>query len=84
MHNRMCAVHRIPAIRERILDPSHPHMAETLEGFASLREAQNNLQEAASLYQRALAIREHAPGQCHPKTEETRTHYLALLRAMGG
>ena len=34
-------------------------------------------------YARALAIREQALGARHPKTTETRSYLIALLRAMG-
>ena len=38
---------------------------------------------AASLYQRAFAIREHVYGPQHPKTTETRERLRAVLVALG-
>ena len=61
----------------------HPDTADTLESFAALREAQGNLREALSLYQRALEMRAHVSGPDHPKTLATRTHLCTLAVTLG-
>ena len=43
------------SIREHALEPEHPDIAETLHSLATLREVQGNIEEAASLYYRALS-----------------------------
>ncbi|GHO97450.1 hypothetical protein KSF_074980 [Reticulibacter mediterranei] len=41
-------------------------------------------QDAISLYQRALLIREATLGPQHPQTSETRAHMQALRQSMDG
>src|SRR5215472_2163746 len=57
--------------------------SETLHGLATLRAIQGNPQEAASLYHRAVAIREQVYGPQHPKTIETRERLHAVLGVLG-
>jgi tetratricopeptide (TPR) repeat protein/transcriptional regulator with XRE-family HTH domain len=65
------------------IQEQHPDADETLEGLAALREAQGNLREAASFYQRSLAIREQVLGTQHPKTVECRKRLCGILHALG-
>jgi hypothetical protein len=65
------------------LEPYHVDTTETLHGFAALREAQGDLQEAVSLYRRALAIRKHVFGPQHPKTLETYDRVRTVLVTLG-
>jgi len=51
--------------------------------FAFFQETQGNMQEALSLYQRALAICERVLGPHHPKTRETQRCVLSVLRELG-
>ena len=56
--------------------------AESLQELADLYHEQGRHMEAKLLYQRALYIREQAWGSQHPKTIETRKHFIDLLHAM--
>jgi hypothetical protein len=64
------------------LGPEHPDTAETLHDFAAFQEMQGNHQEALSLYQRALAIREQTLGPEHPKTRATHQRLTALKQSV--
>jgi tetratricopeptide (TPR) repeat protein/transcriptional regulator with XRE-family HTH domain len=65
-------------IREQILEPGHPDIAEPLHGLAHLYYEQGKYELAESLYQRALDIRERALGPEHPDVANT-LHGLAIL-----
>ncbi|MDA2916307.1 tetratricopeptide repeat protein, partial [Nitrospinae bacterium AH_259_B05_G02_I21] len=63
---------RALAIREKVLGPDHPDVAEALYELARFYRAQGKYAEAEPLYKRALAIREKALGPDHPH------HYLIV------
>lgn len=65
-------------IREQILEPDHPDVAEPLNGLAHLYYEQGKYEQAESLFQRALHIREQALGPEHPDGAST-LHGLATL-----
>jgi tetratricopeptide (TPR) repeat protein len=58
------------AIRER-LGPDHPFVAMTLNNLANLALADGDLERAAALHARALAIREKSLGPDHPETGQS-------------
>ncbi len=66
-------------IREQILEPAHPDLAENLNDLAGVYHNQKNLAEAEPLYQQALAIQEQTLGAEDPKTVRTLGN-LALLQ----
>jgi tetratricopeptide (TPR) repeat protein len=57
---------RALGIREKMLDPDHTDVAESLNNLASLYYEQGRYEEAAPLYGRSLGIREKALGPDHP------------------
>jgi tetratricopeptide (TPR) repeat protein len=73
---------RALSIREQSLGGQHQDVAETLHHFACFHQLQQQNIEALSLYQRALTIRKLALGSHNPKTNETRTAYVHLLREL--
>ncbi|CAN0557844.1 unnamed protein product, partial [Ectocarpus sp. 12 AP-2014] len=54
------------AIREKVLGPEHPDVAQSLNNRAVLLESQGKFAEAEPLYGRATAIWEKALGAEHP------------------
>jgi tetratricopeptide (TPR) repeat protein len=71
---------RALTIREQVLEPNHPHLAETLNNLAWLYNYQGKYAQAELLYQRALALYEQALGVEHPDTARVRAGYANLLR----
>ena len=57
---------RALAIRENVLGPYHPLVANSLNSLADLYRSNGSDERAEPLYQRALAIREKALGPDHP------------------
>ena len=53
-------------LREALLGPEHPHVANTLGGIAIVHQQQHQLEDAERLLQRALAIHKAAKGDEHP------------------
>jgi hypothetical protein len=70
------------AIREKILGPEHPDVADSLHDLASLYYRQGRYPEAEPLYQRALAIREQQLGPEHPDTTIVRGNYSTFVKDM--
>jgi hypothetical protein len=60
----------------------HSGTAEIIYDIAVFQEAQGHQQEALSSYRRAFAIREHALGQEHPKTQDTQQRFVTLLQTL--
>jgi Flp pilus assembly protein TadD len=58
-------------------------VAQSLNTLASLYYDQGKYEQAETLLQRALLIREQVLGTNHPATEATRNDYAFLRRAMG-
>ena len=71
-------------INEHALGPEHPETATTLDNLAQLYQAQGQYEQAESLYQRALAIRERILGQEHRDTVAVRERYTQLQAHMKG
>lgn len=69
---------RALAIREKVLGPEHPYVAELLNNLAELHREQGDYGRATPLYQRALAIKEKEVGPEHPDVA-TLLSNLALL-----
>ena len=57
--------------------------AVALNNLASLYYVQGHYGQVESLYQRALAMREHAPGPTHPQVASTLTDLAVLYDAQG-
>jgi len=70
------------AIRERLLGPEHPDVAESLNNLALLYHAQGKYEQAEPLLQRALTIRQKALGPEHPDVALVLENYASLLRKM--
>ena len=73
---------RALAIRETILGPEHPEVAERLHDLARLYTDQGRYSDAEPLYQRALAICEQQLGPEHPYTVTIREAYRAFVKDM--
>jgi tetratricopeptide (TPR) repeat protein len=71
------------AIHEQQLGALHPNTAGSVWWLAVLSEQQQQYEQAASLYQRALEIDERTLGPQHPTTQAIRANYARLLRTMG-
>ncbi|HJT56217.1 MAG TPA: tetratricopeptide repeat protein [Ktedonobacteraceae bacterium] len=74
---------RAVEIRERILDPRHPHTANSLNNLAQLYRAQGRYMEAEPLMQRDLAICEQTLGPMHPDTAISLNNLAGLYRVQG-
>jgi CHAT domain-containing protein/Tfp pilus assembly protein PilF len=57
---------RVLAIRERVLGPEHPDVAQSLSNLAFLFSSMGDYDGAEPLFQRAVAIAEKALGREHP------------------
>jgi tetratricopeptide (TPR) repeat protein len=66
-------------VREQLLEPTHPDLAQNLNDLAGVYHHQGNLTEAEPLYQQALAIQEQTLGAEDPATVRTLSN-LALLK----
>jgi CHAT domain-containing protein/Tfp pilus assembly protein PilF len=66
------------AIREKLLGPMHPDVAESLNNLAAVYEAQSAFEKAEPLHMRALAIREKVLGPMHLDVAESLNN-LAFL-----
>ena len=71
---------RALAIREKVLGPDHPNVAQSLNNLATLYHAQRKYVEAEPLYKRALTIWEKALGPDHPNVALALENYAKLLR----
>lgn len=71
------------AIAERVLGPSHPTVAATLNNLAVLYKELGNYSEALPLYQRSLAIRERALGANHPDVATSLNNLANLYSDQG-
>jgi tetratricopeptide (TPR) repeat protein len=74
---------RALAIREKVLGSEHPYTAQSLNDFAVLLLAQNDLAGARPLCERALAIREKAFGPEHPYTAQSLNNLAGVLHDEG-
>jgi CHAT domain-containing protein len=70
-------------LREKVLGPMHPDVAESLNNLAVLYQAQGAYARAAPLYVRALAIREKALGPMHTDIAESLNSLAVLYVAQG-
>ncbi len=71
------------AIREKVLEPDHPDVAQSLNNMAVLYHDQGAYGEAEPVIKRALAIREKVLGPGHPHVAQSLENYAALLRQTG-
>lgn len=74
---------RTLAIRERLLGPDHPKVAQILNHLAIVYTQQERYGEPEPLHLRALAIREKALGPDHPDVGDS-LNTLAELYAHQG
>jgi tetratricopeptide (TPR) repeat protein len=81
--NAQQPLERALALREKLLGPEHPDVAQSLNNLAVLYHAQGQYAKAEPLYQRALAIREQALGPAHPDTARSLNDLAALYHDMG-
>jgi len=63
---------------EKFNGPEHPNFAASLEGLASIYEAQGRYIEAEDAYKRTLAINEKHFGQDHPQVATTLNYLVGL------
>jgi len=66
-------------LREQLLGPRHPEVAESLHGLARLRHTQGEFDQAEALFRRALAIRRQRLGDEHPATASTMYNLAMVL-----
>ncbi|MGI9061137.1 MAG: tetratricopeptide repeat protein [Ktedonobacteraceae bacterium] len=71
------------AIREQVLEPTHPATASTLNDLGMLYLTQGKYQQSVPLLQRALEIREQALGLEHPATAASLNNLALLYYAQG-
>jgi CHAT domain-containing protein len=74
---------RALGIWEKATGEPHPDVAQSLNNFAALYEAQDRYGEAEPLYMRALGIRKQALGEQHPDVAESLNNLALLYRAQG-
>jgi tetratricopeptide (TPR) repeat protein len=77
------ALERSLAIREKVLRPDHPDIAQTLNNLGSLLRDQGDLMGARSKYDRALAIREKVLGPIDPSTAQSLNNLGHLMQLQG-
>jgi tetratricopeptide (TPR) repeat protein len=65
-------------MREQVLGPQHPDVANSLNNLAWLYSALGKYAEAEPLYQRALKICEQVLGPDHPHSVTCRNNLAAL------
>src|SRR5437870_10059178 len=61
---------RALSLRESILGPEYPDVANTLDLMGQLHRSQGQYVEAEAFYQRALSNRERTLGPAHPDTAD--------------
>ena len=71
------------ALREKVLGPEHPDVAQSLNNLAELYHAQGRYADAEPHYQRALAIQEKVLGPEHPDVATSLNNLAALYHAQG-
>lgn len=74
---------RALAIQERLLGPTHPNTATSLNNLGTLLQAMGELPAARPYYERALTIHEQVLGPLHPNTASSLNSLGYLLQAMG-
>jgi CHAT domain-containing protein/Tfp pilus assembly protein PilF len=74
---------RALAIREEVLGPEHPVVAQSLNSLAVLYREQGNYSQAEPLYQRSLAIREKVLGPEHPDVALSLNNLAVLYQEQG-
>lgn len=72
---------RLPCIREQLLEPEHPDIAQSLNNLGELHHSQKKYREAEPLLERALAIREQKQGYEHLDTSQSLGNLAALYNA---
>lgn len=77
------ALQRALQIRERILEPEHPVIAESLHDLAFIYYCQGHYIRAESLFQRALAIREQGLGRDHDSLAYTLDNLAVVYTELG-
>lgn len=74
---------RALAIREKMLGPKHPDVANILNNLALLLSNHGDFAVARPLHERALAIHEKALGPEHPNVATSLNNLAQLLQAQG-
>jgi tetratricopeptide (TPR) repeat protein len=74
---------RALAIRERMLGPTHPATAISLNNLAGLLSKQRDYARALPLYERALAINAGVLGAEHPETARSLSNLALLYQHQG-
>jgi len=67
-------------LKEKILGPDHPDTAMTLNNLAVLFQSRGDLEQASSLFRRALDILETTLDPDHPKVAACRKNFEELQR----
>ncbi|HZS78617.1 MAG TPA: tetratricopeptide repeat protein [Ktedonobacteraceae bacterium] len=71
------------AIRQQILGPEHPDVAESLNRLAILARNRGDYSQAQEFHQQALIIREKTLGPVHEATAESLNNLSVLYRSLG-
>ncbi|MFO0697725.1 MAG: tetratricopeptide repeat protein, partial [Nitrospira sp.] len=74
---------RALAIREQVLGPDHPAVAQSLNNLAELYRTQSVYAQAKPLYQQSLAVYLVSLGIEHPTSRTVLQNYEGLLQEMG-
>lgn len=69
-------------MRERVLGPSHPDCAQSLNNLAALYNEKQHYEKAEELYEKALDIRRRALAPDHPSLAYTVKHLAVLYKKM--
>ncbi len=70
-------------MREKLLGPAHPNVAQSLNNLANLYLAREDLAKTEMLYRRALEIREKALGPDHPDVAGSLNNLANIYRMKG-
>jgi tetratricopeptide (TPR) repeat protein len=71
------------AIRQQVLEPNHPDVAESLNTLGVLSRIQGDYEQAEAFHQQALAIREKTLGSNHPTSAISLNNLGVLYRTQG-
>jgi tetratricopeptide (TPR) repeat protein len=66
-------------IRQHVLGPEHPNVAQSLNNLAALYPAQGKYEQAEPLLKRALAIYKKTFGPHYPDTKSIQENYARFL-----
>ncbi|NET38415.1 MAG: tetratricopeptide repeat protein, partial [Cyanothece sp. SIO1E1] len=69
-------------IREAVLDPQHPYLANSYNNIAGLYQDQGRYDEALKYFQKAIQILQESLGEGHPHMQTVNKNLEALKSEM--